>query len=553
MGRAMYRNTTAPRRGPVYPCDSAMHRLVRTTGAVRAALVLLGGLSAPWTVDASHVLSRHSLEQREDHGSTDRIPAPSMEVRTEIQELIRERWAPEFKKATARRRLALADELAREASEEQDTAIRYVLALEELALCIKAGAVRRALEVGRRLDMAYDSSGGEAAFAAQLARQLRAGRETATFDRLAELEFQGADDPPQWLALGRAWDAARSHASKSRRLLPAERAREALLRVVRVVAPESEVHSEAVELLRPSEREVEAADARAQRYRLFEGRWVVTDRAGAFWEIEVDGAGYLRCREQFGPDATRVVHDEVTSDLGRLRRRSRVVMGRLPPDGSLCRFWIDGDRLFVARKGDRGKGRADADAAYRGEWDREPRGAAINLARARRALELGDGAASLEAVAIALDAAPSSHALRTEGPALAVSAGVLDYALRSLGSKVGDGECWTLADEALKHARAGRPAGGAGFGRVLESEELLRPGDVLQFEGARFEAESGKWLSMPHHTAVVGRVMEGRCVELLHQNFGRDGKSVSRLVLDLDALSRGTVDCYRPIPSSTPR
>lgn len=108
------------------------------------------------------------------------------------------------------------------------------------------------------------------------------------------------------------------------------------------------------------------------------------------------------------------------------------------------------------------------------------------------------------------------------------------------------GECWTLADEALRAAGAART--NVGFGRALGPEEEILGGDVIQFENARFEGSYG-YVTFPHHTALVERVRHGRRVTLIHQDFGAAGRIVSLLDLDLNELKQGTAVIYRPYPA----
>ena len=71
-----------------------------------------------------------------------------------------------------------------------------------------------------------------------------------------------------------------------------------------------------------------------------------------------------------------------------------------------------------------------------------------------------------------------------------------------VGQRVGDGECWTLADLAVKHA-GGDPALGTNFGQEV-SPAMARPGDVLQFASCRFELPFGGQMSagFPDHTGT---------------------------------------------------
>jgi hypothetical protein len=128
---------------------------------------------------------------------------------------------------------------------------------------------------------------------------------------------------------------------------------------------------------------------------------------------------------------------------------------------------------------------------------------------------------------------------------------VLKFAQDHAGKQVGDGECWTLADSALASASAKRPnRGGYGpfqFGRELGPKEAVLPGDVVQFTKARFESKGGGWAEMPQHTAIISGV-KGTKFEALHQNWN-NVRRVGKLQFDLNELTRGKVQFYRPQPS----
>jgi hypothetical protein len=121
---------------------------------------------------------------------------------------------------------------------------------------------------------------------------------------------------------------------------------------------------------------------------------------------------------------------------------------------------------------------------------------------------------------------------------------VVAFANARMGEQVGDGECWTLAAEALKSARA-KPAAGYTFGRELDPTELPMPGDVIQFETVRL---GGLTLGLPNHTAVINRVLGPQRYELLHQNmFG--SKLVRADTFDFSTMESGRIQIFRPVPS----
>ncbi|MGB6221584.1 hypothetical protein [Haloferula sp.] len=120
---------------------------------------------------------------------------------------------------------------------------------------------------------------------------------------------------------------------------------------------------------------------------------------------------------------------------------------------------------------------------------------------------------------------------------------VVAFCESNLKQKVGNGECWTLADEAFKAAGAKRPAGESRvWGRLVNFEkEQIEPGDVVEFRTA---AISGYGKTGPAHTSVViegGR--RGRC-KIAEQNWSGN-KTVRTTEIDLGSLTSGEVFVYR--------
>ena len=127
-----------------------------------------------------------------------------------------------------------------------------------------------------------------------------------------------------------------------------------------------------------------------------------------------------------------------------------------------------------------------------------------------------------------------------------VAARVIGFARRQQGNRVGDGECFALADRALSNARA-RSA--SDFGSVDPDADYvwgtpvtlsdLQPGDIIQLRDYRFDREvdvdnpdgSGTTNTSsqerPHHTAVVETVNGNGSVTVLEQNAPR-GSAVLR-------------------------
>ncbi|NQV29026.1 MAG: CHAP domain-containing protein [Rhodopirellula sp.] len=134
---------------------------------------------------------------------------------------------------------------------------------------------------------------------------------------------------------------------------------------------------------------------------------------------------------------------------------------------------------------------------------------------------------------------------RPPGPISEIQREVVNFAAGSIGQQIGRGECWDLADQALRAAGA-EPPKGYTFGTPVPLNEI-QPGDILQFTSARFD-EPGYWtiMGMPNHTAVVHAVGDTRAF-ILQQNF--DGKRyVTTYDLNLNNLTSGQLEAFRPVP-----
>jgi hypothetical protein len=156
-----------------------------------------------------------------------------------------------------------------------------------------------------------------------------------------------------------------------------------------------------------------------------------------------------------------------------------------------------------------------------------------------------------------------------------MAARIVDYARRRLTKRSGDGECATLADNALRKAGARSvadyttgplvPDGDYVWGTPV-SLSRVQPGDVIQFRDYRYDRviltadrleKDGQ--SRPHHTAIVESVGNDGAVTVLEQNAPK-GSPIIRSELfftDIRQTSggrtttitvEGTLWFYRPQP-----
>jgi hypothetical protein len=162
--------------------------------------------------------------------------------------------------------------------------------------------------------------------------------------------------------------------------------------------------------------------------------------------------------------------------------------------------------------------------------------------RALRALLNADP--DVKAATVAAAAHPALMAVDSSVPVL--NRMILDFAARNMGKEVGNGECWTLADEAMKSAGTTHPDVYI-WGRALAKNEKVLPGDIIQFKSVRLQMGT-RWelLGDPDHTAIVRKVNSRGVYVILHQNYGQPGKVVSELTIDTNLKTAGDFVIYRP-------
>ncbi|KAL2074335.1 hypothetical protein VTL71DRAFT_8113 [Oculimacula yallundae] len=153
------------------------------------------------------------------------------------------------------------------------------------------------------------------------------------------------------------------------------------------------------------------------------------------------------------------------------------------------------------------------------------------------------------------------------------SEAVASWSESQMGVQVGNGECWTLANEALKAVAASCksynqepcmssqslihghilytyiplqspqpiPAGG-----ILEAG--VARGDIIQILKARFESRNGAWQTAgdPDHTAVITGVESDGKLRVVQQNVGGK-KVVMEGTYDMDEMTSGEVRIFRAV------
>jgi hypothetical protein len=129
---------------------------------------------------------------------------------------------------------------------------------------------------------------------------------------------------------------------------------------------------------------------------------------------------------------------------------------------------------------------------------------------------------------------------------------IIEYVDKVMGTTVGRGECWDLAQEALDQNLADwtRPVR---FGRPLNpARDEIKAGDIIQFRSVKItEHPTGgvtryESLGSPDHTAIVYKVLGKKQYTVAHQNV-RGNRNVITGEINLSKISGGKFWIYRPV------
>jgi hypothetical protein len=126
---------------------------------------------------------------------------------------------------------------------------------------------------------------------------------------------------------------------------------------------------------------------------------------------------------------------------------------------------------------------------------------------------------------------------------------IVKIANTMMGKKVDRGECWDLAALVLNQTNA-KWDKKLTYGRALKKGECFTVGDIVQFENIEMQHQVGNKImveKMPHHTAIIYKVINENEVVLIHQNTSYTGKKVGTSSFWFLDVKKGKYTIYRPV------
>lgn len=137
-------------------------------------------------------------------------------------------------------------------------------------------------------------------------------------------------------------------------------------------------------------------------------------------------------------------------------------------------------------------------------------------------------------------------------PDLELNSKLLEFADKAMGTVIGRGECWDVAQEALDSNLADW-ARVLNFGIPVNPDtDVVKAGDIIQFfnlvitEHPTPDSYRRITLGSPDHTAIIYKVLGNRQFTLAHQNF-KGNRGVTTLDVNLANTTAGSYKIFRPV------
>ena len=272
---------------------------------------------------------------------------PDDELKT-VRARFRTDFKAEYEKLTPSSAASLAAKLLAVAEDEKPgSANRYALLTEVMQLSERSGSLGGVIDSALMIGRDYNAPDLRDMLTATLTQMLASKYKAEEFDKVAAAELERPTTPDARITLGKDWLAVNKNCRVDLRHLVARRAR--LLLLDGLASPEVKGldRIEAGKSVQEAVGEIEAADAKAGKFTLYSGKWVIKYDSKFTTEYVITDDGSLSRGRSVNPEGKEFVDkDQLKAKL--VRRDGEVVVsfaqGRI-----LERFEIRADTLVVDR------------------------------------------------------------------------------------------------------------------------------------------------------------------------------------------------------------
>lgn len=280
--------------------------------------------------------------------SFDKQPVPSKKDQDPIRNKVRTLFKVEYAKTDRIALTKLATKLVKRAAEEKDDPVtRYVMLSEAVALAIRGEDIDTVIRTARSLDQQFNDSNLTESLARALSSQLGASERLEDFRGLLADELAEQTTPEAQAHLGKKWLTVAQAVRTESRLGALNRSR--------FWSSEAMASTELKGLARTTVEKgwleatahIEKLDAKAGRYSLYEGKWIVKYDNKYTHEYVITSQGILTFDRLIAPDGS--VSTKKEEQRGRLTRRAGLVVASFADGKVLERFSLDAGKLIVDR------------------------------------------------------------------------------------------------------------------------------------------------------------------------------------------------------------
>jgi len=275
-------------------------------------------------------------------------PIPTDDVQEKVRERLRATFKTDDPKLTPSAAVALAAKMRTVIRDEKPgSPNHYVLLLEIMQLSMKAGNLDGVVESAQRISAVYEAPDLVEMLTVSVAQTLGAKEKTDEFKKVVTSELERPTTPDALIALGKDWLVVRKHCQVDARHLVARHARQLLLEGLASPQVKGLERAEAEQSLQEAEAEIELADAKAGRFTLYAGKWVVKydNKYTHEYVITLDGA--LAFDRAISPDGKPFVKKE--EQKAKLVRQKGAVVVSFAGGKAVERFEMRGDALVIER------------------------------------------------------------------------------------------------------------------------------------------------------------------------------------------------------------